>query len=646
MIKLNLSRSVLLSVSFLLAIAIYWPGLQGPFLFDDFPNLEPMQNFGGITDVESAQAFVFGNRSGPTGRPVSMATFLLDANSWPAAPWRFKLTNLLFHLLTGIFVFLVARKMVEVVAGKGKDSGWLFWLPAITSGIWLLHPINVSTVLYVVQRMAILSALFGLASTYFYLKGRIGLNRSFGSGFFYFIVSALCLLLSVFAKENGALVPVFILLLELLVLKSLPRWFGTAKMVWVSLGAILLISVFLYVSYGFWGKGFEQRDFDVWERLFFQISALGDYALKIVFPLVSELNLFDGYYESRSAIDFSFHSVSRICVTLVLITTFVWCVAKNWAVESFGLLWFFSFHLMESSILPLELYFEHRNYLPSVGLIIFMAAILYRATNTEAVSRPLRGMLVGLWLLFCAASTFTLSMTWSGPGTLFLKWEMDEPDSARAKVIYGNYLDRLGLPENAIEHIDRAITLEPNALGLYLNKLELMCRTGVGSDPAEVVDSLQTVSGFDMGVTAQLRNLMALTPGPGGEQITCGTTVLPVSVTDIFHIAENAKERAWNSKRAARFYDLMSDHYAAQGNLDSAMRAIEIAGTHQPTVDLYLKAAVMLASAGLYQEALEKLEQAKQANTNRRVFYPSREDELNAVGKKIQSLMTGPKSER
>lgn len=646
MIRLNLSRSVILLVPFLLTLAIYWPGLQGPFLFDDFPNLEPLQNFGGVTDFESARAFVFGNRSGPTGRPVSMATFVLDANNWPAAPWRFKLTNLMFHLLTGIFVFLVVRKMAEVIVGKGEDSGWLFWLPVITTGIWLLNPINVSTVLYVVQRMAILSALFGLASIYFYLKGRTGLNRSFRSSFFYFIISALCLLLSVFAKENGALVPVFIILLELLVLKSLPRWFGTAKVAWVSLGALLLISLFLYLSYSFWGRGFEQRDFDVWERLFYQFSALGDYAIKIIFPLVSEFNLFDGYYESRSGIDLSSHSATRIFVTLALIAIFVWSVAKDWVVESLGLLWFFSFHLMESSILPLELYFEHRNYLPSVGLIIFMAAILYRATNTEAVSRSLRGMLVGLWLLFCAVSTFTLSMTWSGPGTLFLKWEMDEPDSARAKVIYGNYLDRLGFPENAIEHIDRAITLKPNALGLYLNKLELMCRTGVGGDPAEVADSLQTVSGFEMGVTAQLRNLMALTPGPGGEQITCGTTVLPMTVTEIFHIAENAKERVWNSKRAARFYDLMSDHYAAQGNLDSAMRAIEIAGTHQSTVDLYLKAAVMLASAGLYQEALEKLEQAKQANTNRRVFYPSREDELNAVGKKIRSLMTGAKSGR
>ncbi|PTB99137.1 hypothetical protein C9993_04695, partial [Marinobacter sp. Z-F4-2] len=342
----------------------------------------------------------------------------------------------------------------------------------------------------------------------------------------------------------------------------------------------------------------------------------------------------------------SFRSATRIFVTLALIATFVWGVVKDWVLESLGLLWFFSFHLMESSILPLELYFEHRNYLPSIGLIVFTAAILYRGTNTGAVSRSLRGVLVGLWLLFCATSTFTLSMTWSDPGTLFLKWEMDEPESARAKVVYGNYLDRLGFPENAIEHIDRAIALEPNALGLYLKKLELICRAGVGSNPVEVVDSLQSVSGFDMGVTAQIKSLMSLTSGPGQEGILCGSNVLKLTITEVFEIAENARDRAWNSKRAARFYTLMSDFYAAQGDLGSAMRAIEIAGTHQPTVDLYLKAAVMLASAGLYQEALGKLEQAKQANLNRRIFYPSREGELNAVFSKIESLMTGATSER
>lgn len=646
MIKLNFFRSVVLLLPFLFTLVIYGPGLQGPFLFDDFPNLEPLQNFGGVNDIESAQAFVFGNRSGPTGRPVSMATFLLDGNSWPASPWRFKLTNLLFHLLTGVLVFLVVRKLVETVLGAKGDSGWLFWFPLITTGIWLLNPINVSTVLYVVQRMAILSALLALSSIYFYLKGRSSFNRSSYLSLFYFSISALCLFFSVFSKENGALVPVFVILLELFVLKSLPLKLGAPKIAAILIGSLLFISLLLYLSYGLWGKGFEQRDFDVWARLFFQFSALGDYAIKIMLPLVSEFNLFDGYYESQSGIDLSFHSVSRICVTLTLLTLLAVSVYKDWGLESLGLLWFFSFHMMESSVLPLELYFEHRNYLPGVGLIIFLAAILYRLTNTSAISRSLKVMLVALWFLFYSASTFALSITWSNPGTLFLKWEMDEPYSARAKVIYGNYLDTQGFPENAIEHIDAAIALEPNALGLYLDKLELMCRTGVGGDTTELVDSLRSVSGFDMGVTAQLRKLMKLTPKSGDENIKCGTTDLPITVTEIFKIAENAKERAWNSKRAARFYNLMSDYYAAQGRLDSAMRAIEIAGKHQPTVDLYLKAAVMLASAGLHQEALEKLELAKQANTNRRVFYPSREDELNAVGMKIRSQITGAQSER
>ena len=62
----------------LLTVAVYWPGLAGGFLFDDYPNLDDMGNYGGVVDWDSFRAFVFSGWSGPTGRPVSLASFLLD----------------------------------------------------------------------------------------------------------------------------------------------------------------------------------------------------------------------------------------------------------------------------------------------------------------------------------------------------------------------------------------------------------------------------------------------------------------------------------------------------------------------------------------------------------------------------------------
>src|SRR5690554_1266294 len=104
-IKLNLSKG---STSFVfltilaLAYFVYFPGLSGGFLFDDYPNLEPMGQFGEVTEWATFKSFVTTGFSGPTGRPVSLASFLLNDNTWPSyAPW-FKLTNLFIHLLCGL----------------------------------------------------------------------------------------------------------------------------------------------------------------------------------------------------------------------------------------------------------------------------------------------------------------------------------------------------------------------------------------------------------------------------------------------------------------------------------------------------------------------------------------------------------------
>src|SRR5690554_7999884 len=83
---------------------LYWSGLSGGFLFDDIPNLEALGSLGGVINKETSLSFVFGGWSGPTGRPISLASFLLDDNTWPSyAPW-FKQTNLYIHILCGLLL--------------------------------------------------------------------------------------------------------------------------------------------------------------------------------------------------------------------------------------------------------------------------------------------------------------------------------------------------------------------------------------------------------------------------------------------------------------------------------------------------------------------------------------------------------------
>lgn len=631
--KQSLFRAVLFLSIFLGAFVVYWPGLQGPFLFDDYPNLEPMGYFGGVNDAESAKKFVFGNGSGPTGRPISMASFLLNDNAWPSDPWKFKLTNLLFHMLSGIVLFLVLRKLFRTFEGFSENR--VFWFSITVTAFWVLHPINVSTVLYVIQRMAVLSALFVLISLYFYLSARESFSKGKGRVAIYSLLSFLFMLLGVFSKENAVLIVPFVLLLEGFWFRRPSDYLG-ARLSWgVFTGVILLTAMVLYFSYPIWGAGYVHREFTVWERLFYQVSAIGDYSLKIIAPNLSDLNLFSGYYESAGKIEFSSHIITTYFVSLSLIIALVVSFIKRFNVQLLGLIWFFSFHLMESTVLPLELYFEHRNYLPGIGLIIcFIGFLNYLGTKLK--SKFLSSAVpVGL-LIFILFNTLLLSSTWARSGTLLLKWEMDEPLSARAKVFYGEYLENMSFPENAVEHIDRALALNPDSLGLSLKKLNVICDAGLDIDVKNVVSTLQNASKFDFGAGEEVRSL-AKSSGYNGS-IQCANQDLSLDMDDIFGIAEGAGVATGSPKRAAQYYSTKSDYYAGRGNLNEAVSALEEAIIYQPSVDLYLKGAVMLASAGLYKDALEKIDYAKDADHRRQLFYPSRMEELLNLEEKVKAL--------
>src|SRR5690606_29063829 len=109
------------------------------------------------------------NRSGQLGRPISLLTFALQANSWPGNPAAFKLINLSLHLINGLLIVLISRFLARTLP---LTETLKTWLPLVVGGIWLIQPMHVSTVLYAVQRMTLLMACFSLLALSGYLYGR------------------------------------------------------------------------------------------------------------------------------------------------------------------------------------------------------------------------------------------------------------------------------------------------------------------------------------------------------------------------------------------------------------------------------------------------------------------------------------------
>ena len=203
----------------------YRPGLAGNFLFDDFANLPSLGAWGKIDHWDVFLRYVTSGQADITGRPVALLTFLLDARDWPADPVPFKLTNLLLHLCNGVLLALLLRRVSLYVAAAPTPSAGAVrpahaWAAVLGAALWMLHPLFVSTTLYVVQREAMLPATFVLCGLLGFVAGweRLQKGRRWGM-----LVMAASIVgfttLAVLSKANGALLPLFALLVEQILLK-------------------------------------------------------------------------------------------------------------------------------------------------------------------------------------------------------------------------------------------------------------------------------------------------------------------------------------------------------------------------------------------------------------------------------------------
>src|SRR5690606_35099989 len=110
-----------LAAALITTLLVSWPALNGPFLFDDIPNLEQLATLGGHLDWESLANFAAQYRSQP-GRPLSMLSFVLNDSTWPTNPWSFKYTNLMLHLFGGVLVFGFGRSLAGLCVEAKRSA--------------------------------------------------------------------------------------------------------------------------------------------------------------------------------------------------------------------------------------------------------------------------------------------------------------------------------------------------------------------------------------------------------------------------------------------------------------------------------------------------------------------------------------------
>jgi tetratricopeptide (TPR) repeat protein len=451
---------------------IYFPGLKGGFLFDDLSNLSEMSKYGDMSQWDNAQKFINNGIAGPTGRPVSLITFVPQADDWLAGnALPFKVVNLIIHLLCGVLLYWVTCLLLRAY-GEIKEQK-IKWIALLTASFWLLHPLMLSTTLYVIQRMAQLPLLFTLLALIGYFKGRaLIITKPYFAYVLMTVSIGLGTILATFSKENGALLPLLVLIIEFCNpnKNNKPVWQWRAACLWLpSLSIVGMLLNYIEFSNDPW----LNRNFNQIERLLTEGRIVVDYLVQLFIPRIEGYGFFqDGFLVSKGWLS----PPSTLFSILFLLLLFVGSLLsrKKYPLIALAILFFFAAHLMESTVIGLELYFEHRNYIAAIFLFLPLAAGLYALS--EIIKPSIVIFISVLILAFLSVMTWQRASLWSDENKLMLYWAQNSPNSPRAQSIIAEVLARGGHYQEANDIVERALERRPEsgllALQLLLQKIE------------------------------------------------------------------------------------------------------------------------------------------------------------------------------
>ena len=328
---------------------IYEPGQGGEFVLDDRTSLLPlaMTRDAGESLFDAVRA----ENSGPLGRPLASLTFALEWFYLDAGAATVKRHNTLLHALNGALLFWFALLLFNARAYPQAP-----WLALAATALWVLAPLQVSTVLYAVQRMAMLATTFVLLALIAYLKWRCGRGTAASRiGWAALCIGAIAA--APFAKENGILALPLVLLLEALWLRGRVPWDGrgfrgctVATVLLAALG--LAACAYLVVAFDDFTAGYQNRAFTLSQRVWTQPMILWDYTRQFYWPEVERLGLFHDDVRVVIAPAEDGPALGAMAGWLgLLVLALLVAVFLGWTAPLFCLLFFLGAHSLESSVL-------------------------------------------------------------------------------------------------------------------------------------------------------------------------------------------------------------------------------------------------------------------------------------------------------
>lgn len=487
---------LVLAAAFIATLTVYWSGLSGGWLFDDYPNIVDNQGVQpSHADLATLVNAALSSPSSEFKRPLASLTFALNYLVGGLHPFGWKLTNLAIHLLNGWLVFLLARLLLDTNDKRGATSGFARdaqrtgMIAALIAATWMLLPINLTGVLYVVQRMESMANVFVLLGLIGYVTNRrrmLGITSISGAASpppSNIVGLARCAAwiivptaIGILAKETAVMLPCYAMLIEWTLFRfDTPAGTHDRRLLTMFI-VVLVLPMILGLTWLMPGllnpESWANRNFTLGTRLLSETRIVVDYIGWTFLPMPHELSFYHDNFRISTGLFSPWTTGISTLVLVGLATTVAWLRTRQ-PLVSLGIALFMACHLLTGTILPLELVYEHRNYFASFGLMLAAVPLLAALTPTSmptVLVLPRRVLLGGLLLLWAGETTLTAT-AWGNPLQLAETLTARAPDSPRAQyelgrtyIIYSGYDPSSSYIRLAYAALERAAALPGSSI--------------------------------------------------------------------------------------------------------------------------------------------------------------------------------------
>ena len=396
---------------FSLVLLIYSNTFQSAWHLDDYQNIVinsrvQIEDLSPQTLSQAIQPPVY-NR---IWRPVSFLTFALNWYLAPQSVFGFHLVNIVLHALTSWALFLTVLRLLDAPVLKDRFAGSQYLIALMSAVLWAVNPIQTQAVTYIVQRMTLLATFFYVLSMLCYIQAR--LSKAGSGRWFYFFGCALSFVLAIGSKEIAATLPIALILVETVFFQDLSDPGVRKKMLIVfaagAAGIVLLGSIlFLRGNPLSVLNGYRTVDFSPLQRLMTQARVLVLYITQVFYPTPQRLSIEHDVDISTSLMTPWTTLPALLIVCGIVLLGLI--LLRRRPLLGFAITFFFLNHAIESTVIPLELVFEHRNYLPTL-FVFTPVAIGFKWVFDYYQSK-------NRLLYFIVAGFFCLLIFWLGTGT-------------------------------------------------------------------------------------------------------------------------------------------------------------------------------------------------------------------------------------